>query len=83
MSKVLGLQVPAERFYVIAAGLQRVVGMPDTPSMRKLLEGKRFKEVVFTSGDESVRLRCVRVFFDPHTKELKWRIELGEVLNRT
>lgn len=80
MSKVLELELHPERFYVVAAGLQHVIGAPDTPKVRRMLEGRHFDEVLCKNGDQRVRLRCVRVFFDPHTKVLKWRIEMGGVL---
>ena len=80
MTRVLELTMHSERYYIVAAGLQHVIGFPDTPKVRVMLEGKHFDEVLCTDGVESARLRCVRVFFDPHTKTNKWRVELGAVL---
>ena len=80
MNGVLELTMHEERHYIVAAGLQHVIGLPDTPKVRRLLEGRHFDEVVCVCGDRQARLRCVRVYFDPHTRILKWRVELGEVL---
>ena len=80
MSEVLELELRAGRFAVVAAGLQHVIGLPNTPEVRGRLGTGRFDEVLCRCGDERARLRCVRVFYDPHTKVNKWRVELGEVL---
>lgn len=80
MSDVLELTMHSERYYIVAAGLQHVIGFPDTPKVRAMLEDRHYDVVLCTDGVEFARLRCVRVFFDSHTKVNKWRVELGEVL---
>ena len=76
--KTLTIELPPERFAVVSEGLVYVIGQPDTPEWRRRLKGKHFDEVRCTCGDMHARLRCVRVFFDDHTRKDKWRIELGK-----
>lgn len=78
--KVLRLTLEPERFNMVAAGLQFVIGRPDTPKVRTLLWNKHFDEVLCHCGEMQVRLHCVRVYHDPHIKLDQWRIELGEVI---
>lgn len=77
---VLELELPLERFHMVAAGLQFVIGRPDTEEWLYLLWDKHFDEVLCRCDDMTARVRCVRVFYDDHIKLNKWRIELGKVI---
>ncbi|MBU8871365.1 MAG: hypothetical protein KOO60_10925 [Gemmatimonadales bacterium] len=77
---MLRLTLEPERFNMVAAGLQLVIGRPDVPKFRTMLFNRKFDEVLCFCDDMQVRLRCVRVFHDPHIKLDQWRIELGEVI---
>ena len=76
----LELALEPERFGMVAAGLQYVIGRPDTPEWQGSLADRHFDDVLCTCGTMSARLHCVRTFYDAHTKQDKWRIELGTVV---
>jgi hypothetical protein len=77
---VLELELPLERFHMVAAGLQFMIGRPDTEEWLYLLWDKRFDEVLCRCGDMTARVKCKRVYYDDRIKDEKWRIELGEVI---